>query len=181
MTELKELRERKFEDSIKLYSAVLKLIEKLESEHDGFENVEDVQSALSLLKKEIEGKITEVQRLNVQRKTLNAKSSGNENRESQAFNGTQVFCANILNAVRAKTDLKPGISLYELENSVSRELSQLLQGVSLVDQQKFKEYEFKIEQLHRENKQLTSQINKLKERWDSLVESARLKRNLQHE
>lgn len=44
------------------------------------------------------------------------------------------------------------------------------------EQKKFTEYDSNLENALKENKKLTNQISKLKERWDSLVESARQKK-----
>ncbi|CUS23078.1 LAQU0S08e01640g1_1 [Lachancea quebecensis] len=177
-----QLRDRKFSESIETYRKSVEAIDKLETQHESVAVVGDVEQALTLLKKDLDRKIQEIKVLG----KLSAQSSPTEisNTASQEPLMTyrlSGFQNNILAIVRGKTDPKSGVSASEIENSISKEVSQLFKSFAFIDQQKFKEYDNKVEQLVRENRKLTGQIAKLKERWDSLVESARQKRNQQNE
>ncbi|CEP62558.1 Atg38p LALA0_S05e08306g [Lachancea lanzarotensis] len=178
-----KVREHNFEESINVYQETVKLIEELESKNEGFKQIEDVKTAIDLLKIDIEGKISELQQLKLRAATPTAKPDYVAAVElpKASSDSPQTFVEKILTLVRSKTELKPGVSIYDLESGIAREAAQLLQGLSWVGQQRSKEYEAKIEQMCAENKQLTTQIHKLKERWESLVESARQKRNQQHD
>lgn len=69
----------------------------------------------------------------------------------------------------------------ELESLMTQHVTQFKRDIAIFEQRKFKDYEVRLEQLIKENKKLSNQIVKLKTRWDSLVESAKQKRNLQNE
>lgn len=49
----------------------------------------------------------------------------------------------------------------------------------IYEQRRTREYQIKVEHLNKDVKKLSSQNSKLKERWDSLVESARQRKNRQ--
>ncbi|SCU99265.1 LAFA_0G22980g1_1 [Lachancea sp. 'fantastica'] len=178
-----KVREHNFEESINVYLETVKLIEEFESKNKGFDQVEDVKTAIELLKIDIESKVWELQQLNLRAKTPAAKPDNVAavKNPMTTTESPQTFVENVLNLVRSKTELKPGASVHDLETGIAAETTQLLRGLSWVDQQRSKEYEARIEELCTENKQLTTQIHKLKERWDSLVESARQKRNQQND
>lgn len=177
-----QLRDRKFSESIETYKKSAEAINQLEIQHESIANVGDLEQALNLLKKDLNRKIREIQILG----KFSAQSSPVETNDTASHEPMVAyrlsgFQNNILAIVRGKTDPKSGVSASEIENSISKEVSQLFKSFALIDQQKFKEYDNKVEQLVRENRKLTGQIVKLKERWDSLVESARQKRNQQNE
>ncbi|KAG0676643.1 hypothetical protein C6P43_004050 [Kluyveromyces marxianus] len=66
------------------------------------------------------------------------------------------------------------------KTEIMQQFSQFKRELTVYEQKKSKDYEGKMEQVIKENKKLSNQVNRLKERWDSLVESAKQKRNQQH-
>ena len=66
-----------------------------------------------------------------------------------------------------------------IKNEVAQQFAQFRRELSVYEQKKSRDYEAKSEQVMKENKKLLNQVNRLKERWDSLVESAKQKRNQQ--
>lgn len=66
-----------------------------------------------------------------------------------------------------------------LEMKTNLRLEQFKKELVLYEQNKFKEYGMKIDQIAKENKKLSNEIGRLRERWDSLVESAKQRRDKQ--
>ncbi|CCH61766.1 hypothetical protein TBLA_0F02240 [Henningerozyma blattae CBS 6284] len=65
------------------------------------------------------------------------------------------------------------------EFNITQQFNQFNKELLMYEQKKFNEYNLNLEQLAKENRKLSKQIIKLKERWDSLVASAKEKRNRQ--
>lgn len=67
------------------------------------------------------------------------------------------------------------------EMKINLRLEQFKKELVLYEQNKFKEYGMKIDQVAKENKKLSNEIGRLRERWDSLVESAKQRRDKQRD
>ncbi|EJT42365.1 YLR211C-like protein [Saccharomyces kudriavzevii IFO 1802] len=65
------------------------------------------------------------------------------------------------------------------EMKINLRLEQFMKELVLYEEKKFKEYGIKIDQVTKENKKLSNEIGRLRERWDSLVESAKQRRDKQ--
>lgn len=65
------------------------------------------------------------------------------------------------------------------KTDVVQQFAQYRRELTMYEQKKSKDYEARLEQIMKENKKLLNQVNRLKDRWDSLVESAKQKRNQQ--
>lgn len=65
------------------------------------------------------------------------------------------------------------------EMKINLRLEQFMKELVLYEEKKFKEYGMKIDQVTKENKKLSNEIGRLRERWDSLVESAKQRRDKQ--
>lgn len=73
--------------------------------------------------------------------------------------------------------LNRNISSQALEEQINQHIEQFKKELSWYEQNKFAEYDNKTLQLERENRKLLNQVEKLRQRWESLVESARQRRN----
>lgn len=60
-----------------------------------------------------------------------------------------------------------------IEEKIQQHVEQFRKEVSWYEQKKYEEYENKIQEIERENRKLNLQVDRLKQRWDSLVESAK--------
>ena len=78
-----------------------------------------------------------------------------------------------------QTKVEAGKNSKSLEMKINLRLEQFKKELVLYEQKKFKEYGMKIDQVTRENKKLSNEIGRLRERWDSLVESAKQRRDKQ--
>lgn len=78
------------------------------------------------------------------------------------------YHTNITNAKRK--------NLNDFELKIAVVIDQFKKELLIYEQQKFKDYNTKVEQLTLENSKLAMQIAQLKERWDGLVESAKKRR-----
>ncbi|EDO15894.1 hypothetical protein Kpol_1019p14 [Vanderwaltozyma polyspora DSM 70294] len=76
-------------------------------------------------------------------------------------------------------DKKVNHNVQDVSLKISEQMSQFKKELRIYEQQKCKEFQLRMEQALAENKKLSNQIVKLRERWDSLVESAKQKRNRQ--
>lgn len=65
----------------------------------------------------------------------------------------------------------------QIEQAVHKHVEQFKREVAWYEQKKFVEYDTKMKQLEKENKKLQSKVEWLRLRWDSLVESAKERRN----
>lgn len=66
-----------------------------------------------------------------------------------------------------------------IEAIINQNLMQFTKDLALYEQKKYKEFNGRLEKANSENKKLSTQIIKLRERWDSLVESAKQRRTRQ--
>lgn len=66
-----------------------------------------------------------------------------------------------------------------IANNINQQFNQFSKGLFIYEQKKFSELNSALEQALKENKKLLKQIEKLKERWDGLVASAK-RRRTQH-
>ncbi|SMN19886.1 similar to Saccharomyces cerevisiae YLR211C ATG38 Putative protein of unknown function [Maudiozyma saulgeensis] len=60
-----------------------------------------------------------------------------------------------------------------IEEEIQQHVEQFRKEVSWYEQKRFEEYENRMKELEMENKKLNLQVDRLKQRWDSLVESAK--------
>ena len=60
-----------------------------------------------------------------------------------------------------------------INEEVQQHMEQFKKEISWYEQRRIMEYENRIEQTENDNKKLTLQVERLKQRWDSLVESAK--------
>lgn len=178
-----QLRERKLDEATKAYEMSLASIKHFNSENDGPAAIPNVKEAINLLEKDICRRIRDIERLNklnTQQKVLD-NDGARIPYEPMLASRLELFKSNLFNLFKEKTNPRTGVSWSDIEVLFSQEVSQLFASIAVMDQQRYRESDLKIEQLSKENKKLTAHIAKLKERWDSLVESARQKRNQQHE
>lgn len=109
--------------------------------------------------------------------SMNLSSTSLDPMLVSAFNAFQNNLFSILKAEHSGNN--DGASSIELR--LLQELNQLKKDVCIIEQKKWKDYDVKTELLIKENKKLSNQIIKLRERWHSLVESAKQKRNQQQD
>lgn len=112
-------------------------------------------------------------------------------REGSAVNGlnTDPVLASILNKLQSNLTSSFSERLNDVDNEsaqgieakVGQHIARFSRELGLYEQKKFKEYNVKLDQAIKENKKLSNQIVKLRERWDSLVESAKQRRNRQQD
>lgn len=81
----------------------------------------------------------------------------------------------------AKIDENNDKKSQKTEAIINQHLIQFMKDLSLYEQKKYKEFNARLEKANNENKKLSNQIVKLRERWDSLVESAKQRRTRQQE
>lgn len=79
----------------------------------------------------------------------------------------------IKEAKNQKTDVN------DLVSTALFQIDQFKKEMLIYEQRRTREYQIKVEHLNKDVKKLSSQNSKLKERWDSLVESARQRKNRQ--
>lgn len=84
---------------------------------------------------------------------------------------------NLNNDIQLKTE--GGKNSKNSEMKINLRLEQFKKELVLYEQKKFKEYGMKIDEITKENKKLANEIGRLRERWDSLVESAKQRRDKQ--
>ncbi|KAG0662729.1 hypothetical protein C6P45_001056 [Maudiozyma exigua] len=60
-----------------------------------------------------------------------------------------------------------------INEEVQQHMEQFRKELSWYEQRRIEEYENRIEQTENDNKKLSLQVERLKQRWDSLVESAK--------
>lgn len=84
---------------------------------------------------------------------------------------------NLNNDIQLKAE--GGKNSKNLEMKINLRLEQFKKELVLYEQKKFKEYGMKIDQVTKENRKLANEIGRLRERWDSLVESAKQRRDKQ--
>lgn len=68
-----------------------------------------------------------------------------------------------------------------IESIVNQSLMQFGKDLAIYEQKNYKEFNARLEKANNENKKLSNQIVKLRERWDSLVESAKQRRTRQQD
>lgn len=68
-----------------------------------------------------------------------------------------------------------------IESIVNQSLMQFGKDLAVYEQKNYKEFNARLEKANNENKKLSNQIVKLRERWDSLVESAKQRRTRQQD
>lgn len=89
--------------------------------------------------------------------------------------------SNLTTSVTERPNDVDSESAQGIEAQVSQHIARFRRELGLYEQKKFKEYNVKLDQAIKENKKLSNQIVKLRERWDSLVESAKQRRNRQQD
>lgn len=75
-------------------------------------------------------------------------------------------------------DIK-GVS--SIEAIVNQQLVQFRKELAVYEQKRIRDFTNRLDQANKENRKLSNQIVKLRERWDSLVESAKQRRTRQQE
>lgn len=182
------IRENNVSKSIYEYERVLQQLESLDNDQKFPGNIRE---ALDLLNKDVTLRIKELQMLQDAQSSSESLDSSSNSSISKAIegsfyhNGNSVFLTdplllsitnklenNLVKLITSSESNPTKIDIMQQVNQFKRELS-------LYEQKKSKEYDFRLEQVMKENKKLSNQVNRLKDRWDSLVESARLKRDLQ--
>lgn len=83
----------------------------------------------------------------------------------------------ISETVRLQGNNDTALSHAAIEQVIHKHIDQLRKEVGWYEQKKFMEYDTKMKQLEKENKKLQSKVEWLRLRWDSLVESAKERRN----
>ncbi|QLL31638.1 hypothetical protein HG536_0B05020 [Torulaspora globosa] len=102
---------------------------------------------------------------------------------------TEPFLGRILNKLQSNLTLrieermkdKDGKNGASVEAIVNQQLVQFRKDLAVYEQRKVREYTSRLEQATKENRKLSNQIVRLRERWDSLVESAKQRRIRQQE
>ncbi|AMD20490.1 HDL254Cp [Eremothecium sinecaudum] len=189
-------RDSNYLGTVKEYNKALEKILQLE---DSVEVNEGLKDAIGLLKQDLLVKIKELQHLQQKRPNNAANSAtvtavmnsgtvrvqGSVNEGGNSISISDPFLASIvnklhMNILQSLSQLS-GIQVdkTELEQLLMYQIKNLEKEIALFEQRKFREYDSKMEQLIKENKRLSNQVLRLKDRWDSLVESARQKRNQQ--
>ncbi|QLQ79151.1 hypothetical protein HG537_0B04990 [Torulaspora globosa] len=86
--------------------------------------------------------------------------------------------SNLTTRIEERIKDKDGVSV---ESIVNQQLVQFRKDLAVYEQRKIREYTSRLEQANKENRKLSHQIVRLRERWDSLVESAKQRRIRQQE
>lgn len=189
-------RERNYKDTIREYKASL---EKLTDLEKGTEFNKELKNALGLLREDICIKIRELKICGQKAKTDGSGvpkqggsgsnngigysiGSGDSDGECKFLDSFLVSIIHklqhdILEYMSEKFVSVKGFDRSEAEKVVSVLFGKLQRDISIVEQGKFREYDANMKQLVKENKKLCSQVLRLRDRWDSLIESARQKRN----
>lgn len=100
---------------------------------------------------------------------------------------TEPFLGRILNklqsnlTMRIEERMKDKEGKTSVETIVNQQLVQFRKDLAVYEQRKVREYTSRLEQANKENRKLSNQIVRLRERWDSLVESAKQRRIRQQE
>lgn len=84
---------------------------------------------------------------------------------------------NFINAVSEELKRTESHDIQSIESQVKQQIGRFKKELGMYEQKKIKEYNLRLDQAIKENKKLSNQIVKLRERWDSLVESAKQRRN----
>lgn len=85
--------------------------------------------------------------------------------------------ANLVNGLREEMNDEESFSIQEAETLVSQQIAKFKKELGIYEQKKVKDHNLRLDQAITENKKLSNQIIKLRERWDSLVESAKQRRS----
>lgn len=182
------MRENAFKNSIQSYQMAQSELNRLNSDSD---LSLDVRNALELLKKDIHFRIRELELLKEASANDSIVSLSNISlprvADASAFpNGNSTVLTDpLLISITNKLEnnllhfINPDKTDKIAISEISQQVNQLRRELCLYEQRKFKEYDLKLEQVMKENKKLSNQVVRLKERWDGLVESAKLKRNQQ--
>lgn len=186
------LRDNNINESLKEYEKAF--IDLKNSQKDI--NIQDnVQQAINLLIQDLEVRINELEVLNRQKNLrYNQGTTSINNARIQEINRTLTsespvtdpLLISITNKLQNNllqnltTNLKCNrLSPQDIEIIVQQQLTQFKREMAIFEQKKFRDFELKFEQMVKENRKLSNQVVRLKNRWDSLVESAKQKRNLQ--
>lgn len=196
--------------ALEQYQRALDQLQELQSQHDASQLEEDIMNAIQLLQEDIASKVRELERMHQLQQQYQKTSALNGNNStilamrtpssstilrnldaSGSSNNNNLNMDPLLGCITTKLQNSLVSSLLskfgdtydsgELESLMTQHVTQLKRDIAIFEQRKFKDYEVRLEQLIKENKKLSNQIVKLKTRWDSLVESAKQKRNLQNE
>lgn len=89
--------------------------------------------------------------------------------------------SNLICKIEEQMKTKDGKNGPSVESIVNQQLLQFRKDLALYEQKKIRDYTSRLEQANKENRKLSNQIVKLRERWDSLVESAKQRRTRQQE
>lgn len=172
-----------------------KAIKQLDYINETEDLPENVQYAVTLLHDDILLRVKELGVLQEVQSNSESSESGSNSSISRFVsdgslypNGNSVLISDpLLLSITSKLEnsVMCLINASEDPGSVSKteimqQFSQFKRELTVYEQKKSKDYEGKMEQVIKENKKLSNQVNRLKERWDSLVESAKQKRNQQH-
>ncbi|KAL2711159.1 Autophagy-related protein 38 [Kluyveromyces marxianus] len=172
-----------------------KAIKQLDYINETEDLPENVQYAVTLLHDDILLRVKELGVLQEVQSNSESSESGSNSSISRFVsdgslypNGNSVLISDpLLLSITSKLEnsVMRLINASEDPGSVSKteimqQFSQFKRELTVYEQKKSKDYEGKMEQVIKENKKLSNQVNRLKERWDSLVESAKQKRNQQH-
>ncbi|AET41371.1 Atg38p Ecym_8075 [Eremothecium cymbalariae DBVPG len=192
--------ERNYQNASKEYEHVL---EQLESLVKDLALNGDLKRAIMLLKEDIELKVKELEQWDQRKQPTPANTTQGLSTNNKSSPGrvidmnmhlnnanpiTDPFLASIINKLQtnilqvltqqfageAKTAGQKEVSCL-----VTQQIAQFQKEIAIFEQRKFREYDTKMDQLIKENKKLSNQVVRLKDRWDSLVESAKQKRNQQ--
>lgn len=191
-------RERNYQSAVKEYEHALTDLQALEKQ---LGTNGKLKHAMILLREDIQIKIKELEQWELRQPSAGLGAGLSPNRKNSPVRGPEAtshlsngvpiadpFLASIINKLqtnilqtlsqRLAGEGKP-MGKQELEAVVSPQMTQFQKEMTVFEQRKFREYDSKMDQLLKENRKLSNQVIRLKDRWDSLVESAKQKRNQQ--
>ncbi|SCU93723.1 LAMI_0E15368g1_1 [Lachancea mirantina] len=183
------LRDRRYDKATIMYERALKSTQTLQEISEKEQDSEHVRQALSLVGDDIQNRVKELKLLEQAAQEV-AQDSQNQSDRSEITAMTalrekswtdsnfatviETYRTSLLNLL--KVQLETDSRFSTLEDIVNQNVISLLSDMGMLEQRRVAQYEAKVEHLARENKKMSNQIVKLKERWGSLVESARQKR-----
>ncbi|CAH01779.1 Atg38p [Kluyveromyces lactis] len=184
------IKRNKLSRAIELFENASKQLDAINSMESLPENI---HNAIVLLREDIDARVKELGMLQEAQSTSESSEIGSNSSLSRFMmdgsfyhNGNSLFLTDpLLSSITSKLENNVIRSITSkqtdkvIKNEVAQQFAQFRRELSVYEQKKSRDYEAKSEQVMKENKKLLNQVNRLKERWDSLVESAKQKRNQQ--